>query len=44
MDSTPFFASPDGSHGALIVRRLETAFEGTRISYMSNGFPLAVTK
>ena len=44
VDSAPFFASPDGSHGAIIVRRTETAFEGTRTSYMSNGFPLAVTK
>lgn len=36
----PFFVSPDGAHAALIVRRSHTAFEGTRTSYMSNGFSL----
>ncbi len=36
----PFFVSPDGGHAALIVRRAHTAFEGTRTSYMSNGFAL----
>jgi len=36
----PLFVNPAGTYGALIVRKVHAAFEGTRTSYMSNGFAL----
>ena len=34
------FVSPDGVHAAFIVQREHMAFEGTRLSWMSNGLGL----
>ncbi len=37
------FRSPDGVHAAVVVKREHSAFEGTRWSYMANGFALSTS-
>lgn len=36
----PVFVSPDGRHAAVVISRIHTAFEGSRLSWMTNGFAL----
>ena len=40
LTGNPVFVSPDGAHAAIVVSRVHTAFEGTRLSWMTNGFAL----
>jgi hypothetical protein len=34
------FISPDGVHAAFVIQREHTAYEGTRVSWMTNGLGL----
>lgn len=40
LTGNPLFVSPDGKHAAAVVSRVHTAFEGTRLTWMTNGFAL----
>lgn len=40
LTGNPLFVSPDGRQAAIVVSRVHTAFEGSRLSWMTNGFSL----
>jgi hypothetical protein len=40
LTGNPLFVSPDGRQAAIVVSRVHTAFEGSRLSWMTNGFTL----
>ena len=40
LDGNPVFVSPDGAHAAVVIGRVHTAHEGSRLSWMTNGLAL----
>ncbi len=40
LTGNPLFVSPNGRNAAIVVSRVHTAFEGSRLSWMTNGFTL----